>query len=180
MKKLYLLLSACVIGAVITLASPVILFNPTSSPVTNRVISYITNADTSLYINLTNALVTPGSWETNGITNLIIGSVPGSGIPEVNWKASNRTVVLLSAADNTAISNALAASANTSLTNREAQAKITSLTIITNNFEAGRIHRAFADLLMDELNILRTNAGMAVRTSAQLKTAMQNKLNAQP
>lgn len=178
MKKLYLLLSACVIG--VALASPVILFNPTSSPVANRVISYITNADTSLYVNLTNALVTPGSWETNGITNLLIGNVPGSGIPDTNWKASNRTVVLLSSADNAAISNALAAAANTALTNKEAQSKINSLTVITNNFEAGRIHRAFADLLMDELNILRTNAGMAVRTSAQLKTAMQNKLNSQP
>lgn len=180
MNKRYLLLSACVIGAAIALASPVILFNPTSSPVTNRVIAYITNADTSLYVNKTNALILPGSFLTNGVTNLLIGSVPGSGIPDTDWKASNRTVVLLSSADNTTISNAIAVASNTSLTNRYAQARTNALTIVTNDFEAGRIQRAFAEVVMKELNILRTNAGMAVRTTLQLKNAMNTELNAQP
>jgi len=36
--------------------------------------------------------------------------------------------------------------------------------------------KAFAEIIMDELNILRANDGLPPRTMAQLKTAMKNKL----
>jgi len=37
--------------------------------------------------------------------------------------------------------------------------------------------RAFAEIIMDELNILRAANGLPDRTMAQLKTAMKNKLS---
>jgi len=36
--------------------------------------------------------------------------------------------------------------------------------------------RAFMLLMLDEINILRNNDGLSVRTAAQLKTAIRNKL----
>ncbi len=40
-----------------------------------------------------------------------------------------------------------------------------------------KLVRACALVLLDEVNTLRTNAGLATRTAAQMKTAIQNKLN---
>jgi hypothetical protein len=37
--------------------------------------------------------------------------------------------------------------------------------------------RAFALVVLDEINILRTAAGLGTRTAAQLKTAVRNKLD---
>lgn len=37
--------------------------------------------------------------------------------------------------------------------------------------------RAFALVVLDEINLLRTNAGLQARTAAQLKTAVRNKLD---
>jgi len=37
--------------------------------------------------------------------------------------------------------------------------------------------KAFAEIIMDELNILRANDGLNPRTMQQLKTAMKNKLS---
>jgi Cdc6-like AAA superfamily ATPase len=38
--------------------------------------------------------------------------------------------------------------------------------------------QAFALVVLDEINAVRSNAGLATRTAAQLKTAVRNKLDA--
>lgn len=51
------------------------------------------------------------------------------------------------------------------------------LNAISNGIDAaGTYARAFAEIVMDEINILRANDGLAPRTLAQLKTALRNKL----
>jgi len=49
-------------------------------------------------------------------------------------------------------------------------------TRIINGFDI-KMLKAFAEIIMDELNILRDQHGLAPRTMAQLKTAMKNKLS---
>jgi hypothetical protein len=44
--------------------------------------------------------------------------------------------------------------------------------------EIGRLHRAFAAVVLSEINALRQNAGLALRTANQLKTAIANQLEA--
>lgn len=44
-------------------------------------------------------------------------------------------------------------------------------------FNSPEILRAFAEIIVDELNTLRANDGLPPRTMAQLKTAMKTKLS---
>lgn len=48
------------------------------------------------------------------------------------------------------------------------------------SFDQGRLLKAFAELLVDELNILRALHGLAPRTFAQLRNAIRNKIDAAP
>jgi hypothetical protein len=47
-------------------------------------------------------------------------------------------------------------------------------------FDAKRVLKAFAELLVDEFNVLRTIEGLPDRTFAQLRTAIRNKIDAMP
>ena len=47
---------------------------------------------------------------------------------------------------------------------------------IYEKFISGRVLKAFAALVLDEINILRTEAGLVVRTAEQLRTAIKIKL----
>lgn len=44
--------------------------------------------------------------------------------------------------------------------------------------EIGLVHRAFAEVVKDEINILRAEHGLSLRTSQQLKNAIKNKIGA--
>ena len=48
---------------------------------------------------------------------------------------------------------------------------------IIDGFDSPKMLKAFAEIVMDELNILRAGAGLDPRTMAQLKTARKNKLS---
>lgn len=49
-------------------------------------------------------------------------------------------------------------------------------TRVIDRFDSPAMLKAFAEIIMDELNILRVANGLSERTMAQLKTAMKNKL----
>lgn len=49
---------------------------------------------------------------------------------------------------------------------------------LDSSLSEGVVLRALAVIMMDELNILRALHGLAPRTLAQLKTAMQNSIDA--
>jgi len=45
------------------------------------------------------------------------------------------------------------------------------------SMQFNKLLKAFALCVLDEINVLRTNAGLSERTTAQLKTAVKNKYN---
>jgi len=166
-------------------ASTVVLYDPQSQGVTNRVVAVITSGDTPSFSGLTNVLINP--------------TLPGSGGPQ-NWKVSGGTVVALTGGDLTAIANAEAAALTAKLQFRERVSKtnaLSSATATALDLDA-RLLKALAETIMDELNILRTqiqlartnttafqsttnrnNFPMTERTMTQLRTAIITKLNAQ-
>lgn len=55
----------------------------------------------------------------------------------------------------------------------------TQLDAVSNQIDTAQSYnRAFAEIVMDEINILRANDSLPPRTLAQLKTALRNKLGA--
>ena len=52
----------------------------------------------------------------------------------------------------------------------------TALNLVRDELDTQKILKAFAELVMDELNILRAIEGLPPRTFAQLRTAIRNKV----
>ena len=52
------------------------------------------------------------------------------------------------------------------------------ISLISKKFN--KVMKAFALVMLDEINLIRANAGMSQRTKAQLKTAVKNKYNSLP
>jgi hypothetical protein len=149
-------------------ASTVVLVNPTSAPITNRVTQLITSADTLAYRGMTNAFINP--------------TLPATGSPN-EWKVSNGAVMVLSVADSNTIT-AYNSNLNwLAISNRTAQAKLSATNNLDDLIEDGRIFRAFAQVVLDEINILRTRTttnALSQRTMGQLKTAIVSNILAQP
>ncbi len=88
-----------------------------------------------------------------------------AGQPVKWWKIAGDLVSLMNAAEQAAVDAALAAAA-----------------VATNRAEAkdevdGRILKAFAGIMLDEINLLRVKAGLAQRTADQLRTAILNRID---
>lgn len=166
MKKILLLLSATTL-----LASNIVVYDPNSSTVPNRVIAYLQSEDTAKWVNVTNAIINP--------------SVPNS--TRDNWKVSGGSVVEMSQAekDSVTAANALA---NTVAEKEGAKS----------DYDASAIDRAIVLVLLNEINILRSQVQLArtnttafqsatnrsavnlnVRTAAQARTAIRNEVDAQ-
>lgn len=183
MRKLILTL-ATVACAASLLASTVVLYNPQSPGVTNRVVAVITSADTPQFSGLTNVLINP--------------TLPGSGTAS-DWKVSGGAVVALTGGDLTAIATANAAAALVQQQLSERRSKTNSLTSVDALDQNGRLTRALAEVLMDYFNTTvnpqikmartnttafqsatnRTAVPMNDLTLTQLKNSITTKLNAQ-
>jgi len=78
-----------------------------------------------------------------------------------HWEVSGDVVSLMSQVDRDAVDAALLEAENDNVAGR----------LVVSGFD-----KAFALIMLDEINILRSAAGLGNRTAAQLKTALRNKL----
>jgi hypothetical protein len=155
------------LAGAVALGSNVVIVNPTSAPITNRVTQLVTSADTLAYQGATNAFINPVLPATGSVNE---------------WKVSNGVVMVLSQADSNAITIYNSNLVFQVTTNRQYQAKAAATNTVEDLNEMGRLIRALAEVTMDEINILRaspTNV-FTPRTLSQLKAAIQTKLQAQP
>lgn len=139
-------------------AADIVVFNPASTTVPNRVVSYLRSQDTNLWIGNPNALINP--------------ALP-AGVAVNLLKVSGGLVVQMTTAEINAINAANA-------TALIAAAKAGGKTNFDNDYSDGRVLRAVVAVLLDEINILRANAALAAWTPAQARTAIQTKIDAQP
>lgn len=87
-----------------------------------------------------------------------------AGQPVKYWKLNGDLVELMTAGEQTVVDDAESTSFKDALSNDM-------------NGAHPSFHRAFAEILIDEFNILRGQHAFANRTLAQLKTALRNKLD---
>jgi hypothetical protein len=157
----FLIVLICSVLAVC--AANYFVFNPSSSPVANQGVAFVTSQ---------HAPPTP-----NVLTNPAMPNLP------IQWlKASNGLVVAMTAAESNSVLAAQAATNTLRAGIRQTQAKAHATNTIESLLEDGRLLRALAEVTMDEINILRTNmpSPMAPRNLNQLKNAIRNKIVAQP
>lgn len=179
MKRL--VISILLVGSL--MASTVVVYDPQSSPVTNRVINVILSADTSVFQNRTNVLINP--------------TLPGTGTPE-DWKVVGTNIVELTPVDRIEITNVIIAETAARKALNERAAKTNALLVVDSYQSDGRVLRALAEVTMEEINILRAQIALArtsptafqsltnrntvvlnPRTLIQLQNAISNKLQAQ-
>ena len=185
MKRIFVAMA--MLAACSAVASIVVLFNPDSTPVANRVTRVLTSANELEYAGKPGALV--------DVQTLPAGTVN-------DWKVEGGAVVLLTQADLDAITLANWLAASNSLVQFKANLKAELVASIdADDDREARLIRAMAEVMLDEVNnhALTINAildaadaasnlatfktAMAAitdippRTLAQMKTAIQNKLS---
>lgn len=154
MRILLLILLAT---ALVACASNVLVFDPTSTPVPGRARAYLVSVNTTDFEGVTNALINP--------------ALPGVALEWV--KVTNGTAVAMSLVESNLV-------VSTESSNRLAGARSDAKNGYDADHPLGRLQRAIVEITMREINILRTNAGLAARTPSQLRTAIRNELDAQP
>jgi hypothetical protein len=101
------------------------------------------------------------------------------GEPITNLKVDGGIVVVLDQTDLDAITAADAAAAAQAsadyITNTKAQAKV----LLDEVHTQGRMQRAFAEVMIDEMNTLRALHSLPDRTLVQLRNAIDGKIDAQ-
>jgi hypothetical protein len=118
---------------------------------------------------------------TDGTWHLATLSIPIEDDPDT-WIAANQAAIeaALPAGRTLDIADLSRHTEDNSLTN-EVAPDLDDIADIYPDRHAARIFKAFALVLLDEINILRTSPPpMPTRTIAQLKTAMKNKLESLP
>lgn len=143
----------------------ILIFDPNSTPVVGRVLGVLASVNTTDYAARADVLISP--------------ALP-SGTPS-DWKVVSGKVVAMDATDLAALASASAATLAAKKAATELQSKADATGAVDDFYEEGRLIRALAEVMMDEINILRQQPTtvLAVRTLAQLKTAIKAKLAAQ-
>jgi hypothetical protein len=161
MRKAILFSLTTLTLAVAIRASTVVLFNPASSPITNQVVRILPSEDTLRWLGRTDVLFNPSvPPSTNGLWKVTNGLV-------LNFTQVDLDRVAATNAINTA--NAIAAFEAFERTNAAA-------VFGTSKNEQSRNLRMALELVLSEINILRTNAGLGIRTTNQLNAAISNAL----
>jgi hypothetical protein len=148
------------------LASNVLIYDPVSAPIPGMARAYLISVNTPDYTGATNALVVP---------TLPVGPL--------QWmKVTNGAVVLLGATESNAVVSARAAAVLVEQQSTELLAKTSATNRFENFLEDGRIYRAIAEVMVDELNSIRTNMvpALAPRTLTQARNAIRAKISTQP
>ena len=153
------------------LAGNIIFYDANSPTVANRVTSYRLSLDPGDPASWTNKLIDPVLPE-NFLTNS----------RQDFFKVSGGVVVELTGGEKQSVTNAENAIIAAAIAASQAAAKNNATNIVEDFTEQGRITRALAEVVMDEINIIRTNLVPALnpRTLSQLKAAIKAKLAAQP
>lgn len=140
----------------------VVRYNPQSFPITNEVTGILASANTLDWIGQSNVLINP--------------AIPASA--EQRWKVTNGLVVAFVAADfaRIAATNAILATNAINRLNEFTRTNAAAQLDATGGSGEMRILRSMLGLVMNELNILRTNPaiGMSARTTNQLNNALRN------
>ena len=140
-------------------------YNPDSTPIANRVTWY--GAATDHYME--------------SQVNWLREPVLPEGFTVANSKVVAGAVELLSQADWDTIAAAQAAAQAAAEDAYQTQAKATAATLMdVLQSPEGRVIKAVAKIIVDELNILRAQHSLVARTLAQVKTAIVAEVNAQP
>lgn len=151
----------------------VVLFNPTSTPVANKVTAVRGPVPLKDYLTATNAL----TFDTPGPPADVV-SLKSSNVPQSQWKVSGTNVVELSQAEKDAEATALAAAQAAAAAQALLDAKNRAKQYIDSGLQDNDLLiRALAIVVKDELNILRVQHGLAARTDAQLKAAITNEVD---
>lgn len=166
MKKL--LFAAFALAVSVAIANDIVFFNPTSSPITNRVTGYAVSLNEPLYYGATNALII-----TNVAAQIGAGVMTNLAGSVVQWP----NVRLMTAAElnRIAATNALIAAASVATQRSNDMAAAAQMLNATNS--EGRILRAFALLTLDQINTLRqrtTLTALPVITTNVFLGAMSN------
>jgi hypothetical protein len=119
----------------------------------------VLNRTTKQFIASANTVEYPtAEWIINPDMSAVVGQ------PSKYWTITGDAVTLMNQAERNAV---------------DAAALSASLDAISNEIDTAQSYsRAFAEIVMDEINILRSQHALAPRTLAQLKTALRNKLGA--
>lgn len=140
----------------------VIVFNPNSTPVANRVLNYLESVNTSYYKDRDDVVINP--------------DIP-AGVPLTKLKVSNGLVVELTPAELSAIAAQEAIEAAQGEARLLAESKEFAKTVLDKSEPYGVFLNAYTTVLVQQLNVLRTNAGMNAITKDQVKAAIVAELS---
>lgn len=133
----------------------IVIFDPV--PIPNPILEHLESADTSQYITRTDVLIEPN------LDSVIL-------FPIRYWKHVAGNVVLMTLAEQNAVDTAIIAKALD-------DSKMGAQENFSSPDSLGRLTRALALVMLDEVNVLRTALALTSRTAAQLKNAVINKAN---
>lgn len=153
-KLLTIFLCFCLAG--IVHASVIVVFDETATP--QKVLQVLASANTPDFTGRTDVVINPDLSALEGI------------VPVRYWKHSAGLIVEYTTAEKTQQDSDEAAAEDTAV--REA-AKAGLEGFVENPL----LLRALADIIKDEINILRALHGLPDRTLSQLRTAIQNKID---
>jgi len=128
---------------------------------TNQVKRYLKSVNTPEYVGRTDVVIFDKS---NPPSNLDILT----NIPIQYWKHNNGSIVEMTTAEKTAIDDEELAQAIIDKRNEANQKLIT---------DEGQLTRAFVEIVMNEINILRAEHSLPPRTLKQLKNAIKKKID---
>lgn len=153
----------------------VIIYDPASTPIANKVVRYLRSVQESDYAAHPSVVINKDpSGDNPQVAALLAANVPMS-----EWKVSGSNVVQLTQADKDAIAAAEASAAATAAANYITASKADAKVIVDKVDRYGRMLRAFAEVMVDEISILRAQHSLAPRTLVQLRNAINAKIDAQ-
>lgn len=139
----------------------VLIFDPNSTPVPNRAVRYIRSADTNNFIGRADVIINPTMPAGAALDSLVVdnGTVRGMNEPELA---------------------AIAQAQQQAMVDEIARIKDFGKALSdADDTPTGRVLRALIELIVEEINILRTRAGLAARTREQVVSAIKAKIDAQ-
>ena len=133
----------------------IVIFDENSAP--QKGLEIIPSVNTPDYEKRTDVLINPDLEAVKGISPKYL-------------KHDKGKIVQMTEAEKTAQDTA---DLNTEKQNRRSAADTT----LDSKDELGMVMRAFMEIVLNEINLLRDQAGLTPRTGAQLKTAIKNKIS---
>lgn len=153
--KLFVTLWLC---ASVAFGGVVVQYDPSSFPITNRVTRILTSENTLVWLGQSNRLINP--------------TIPAG----TDFQVSNGVVRAFVQADYDRIAATNAILIAIINTNRLIFERTNAIAAFNAKDERGRVQRAILELITSEINILRVNAGLPIRTTNQLNNAISNAL----